>query len=77
MSRSLGIKIFFGAMCKIYAIMNNYSARAPIFRSKAGQENRRRKLTSCRGTAGGKAWYLRRFGDFPINTYIAQISILI
>ena len=38
---------FFEAMCKICAILNNYSVRAPILRSKTGQGNRRRKLTSC------------------------------
>ena len=52
MSRSLVVtrreeSRFFAAMCKICAILNNYSARAPIFRSKAGQGNRRRELTSC------------------------------
>ena len=34
-------------ICKICAILNSYSVRAPIFRSKADQGNRRRELTSC------------------------------
>ena len=37
----------FGMMFKICAILNSYSARASMFRSKADQGNRRGELTSC------------------------------
>ena len=58
---------FFGGMCQICAILNNYSARPLILRSKAGQGNRRRELTSRRPRAWFVAWYLNREWRFSVR----------